>query len=244
MTRDDRDDLFADHRPPMERFRFDENVARVFPDMVRRSVPGYDQLIELIGLFSRQFVRPDTRVYDLGCSLGAVTGALLNNLPDTAFEVVAVDNALAMIQGLQHRLARAPGMERVHPLCGDIEQVAIEDASLIVLNLTLQFVAPERRGDLLRRIHAGLLPGGVLLLAEKIRLPDAGMQTLFTAVHEDFKRGNGYSEMEISRKRSALEQVLVPDTLEVHRERLADASFRHVETWFQCLGFVGLAAFV
>lgn len=241
MIHSDPDDLFERPDRPVQPFEFDADVARVFPDMVRRSVPGYAELVGLIGLIARRCLRAETRCYDLGCSLGAVTRAILRQAP-AATRVIAVDKAPAMIEGLRARLAEVPGRERVELLCTEVQQVPIERASLVVLNLTLQFVPPAQRLDLLGRIRAGLVPGGALVLAEKVALPHDRGGGLMTAVHEDFKRANGYSELAIARKRAALERVLVPDGIETHERRLAEAGFAEVSRWFQCLGFVAWVA--
>ena len=241
MMTSDSDDLFDRPDAPVRPFEFDADVARVFPDMVRRSVPGYAELIGCAGLVARRLVRPGTNCYDLGCSLGAVSRAILRQVSGEV-RLIAVDSAPAMIEGLRARCADVPGAERLQPLCADVRAVPIEDASLVVLNLTLQFVPPDERLALLERIRAGLVPGGALLLAEKVRVPDDPGGALLTALHEDFKRANGYSELAIARKRAALEQVLVPDPIEVHEQRLLQAGFTGQVRWFQNLSFVAWLA--
>lgn len=237
------DDLFDRAAGPVRPFEFDADVARVFPDMVRRSVPGYAELVGLSGLIARRVAGPGARCYDLGCSLGAVTRSILRQTgPDVS--VVAVDNAQAMIEGLQARLADEAGIDtgRVETLCADIRSIAIEQASLVVLNLTLQFVPIEERLALLQRIRAGLAPGGALILAEKFASPEGRAGDWLTTLHEDFKRANGYSELAIARKRTALEQVLIPESLEEHERRLAEAGFDGSVRWFQSLNFVAWLA--
>lgn len=235
------DDLFDRSDAPVKPFEFNADVARVFPDMVRRSVPGYAELVGLTGLIARRAVRPGTRCYDLGCSLGAVTRELLRQTPRDV-PVIAVDSSAAMIEGMGTRLAGVPGVERLVPLCADLEAVEIGEAALVVLNLTLQFIPPERRDLLLRRVRAGLVPGGMLVLAEKVEIPEDQGGRLLRTLHEDFKRANGYSEMAISRKRTALERVLVPETIQSHERRLLDAGFAGHTRWFQNLSFVAWVA--
>ena len=92
-------------------------------------------------------------------------------------------------------------------------------------------------------MSSGLVDQGVLILSEKIQFSDERSEQLFVDLHHDFKRGNGYSDLEISQKRDALEHVLIPETIEAHRERLLAAGFSRVETWFQCFNFVSLVAF-
>ncbi|MBK5930971.1 carboxy-S-adenosyl-L-methionine synthase CmoA [Halochromatium salexigens] len=240
------DTLYARADAPRGDFIFDERVARVFADMLARSVPGLAELVRLIGLLGARLVQPGTRVYDLGCSLGASSASILARLPpslddgDAAIRLYAVDRAPAMLDELRLRLDEPIQRGRLQPICADLADVAIADASLVVLNLTLQFLAPEQRLPLLQRIRAGLRPGGALILAEKVALGDD--DALLTQVHADFKAAQGYSQLEIARKRAALEQVLIPDSMQTHQDRLQEAGFTRIEPFFQCLNFVGWVA--
>ena len=224
-------------------FAFDERVASVFPDMIRRSVPGYGDIIALLGLFAEQYAQPDSSLYDLGCSLGAATLSLRRRITVPGCRIVAVDNAEAMVERCRENIAADLSPTQVEVVCADIREVSIEQASVVVLNFTLQFLPPPERQALLQKIHAGLLPGGVLVLSEKLRFSEEASQLFEEQMHLAFKRANGYSEMEISQKRQALENVLVPDTLEQHRERLLQAGYSRVDPWFQAFNFASIAAF-
>lgn len=239
---DTRDRLYAGADAESGDFRFDAAVARVFPDMIARSVPCYRDLVALMAVVGGRFLSPGARCFDLGCSLGAVSSALLAHHPDSALRLVAVDNSPAMIDQLRQRLAGEIAAGRLEPRCADVLDVDTSGASLVVLNLTLQFIPPEQRLTLLARLRQRLLPGGGLLLAEKVRDADADSEDFLTAAHAAFKRANGYSELEISRKRAALERVMRLDTATVHQERLHAAGFTHVVQWFQCLNFAAWAA--
>jgi tRNA (cmo5U34)-methyltransferase len=235
-----RDDLFLEAAPAA--FRFDAAVAAVFPDMISRSVPGYRFNLELVAAVARRHVRSGTRVYDLGCSLGAMTlsiRAALGSLPEPpeAVELVGVDSSAAMIEGARARLAGFQSSCRTELVCADLEDVTVANASLVVLGYTLQFVPPERRDGVLGRIRAGMVPGGVLLLAEKVHEPDAEAQALMTELHHDFKRANGYSELEIAHKRQALENVLRTETVADHEARLRRAGFDQVVMLSRHYGF-------
>jgi tRNA (cmo5U34)-methyltransferase len=236
-----RDLLYERPQWPVRPFSFDESVARVFPDMIRRSVPGYGETVRLIGLVARRFARPGTRCYDLGCSLGAATLAILGQTP-ASVGLVAVDSSQAMIDGLLQRLGSRADAHRVNAVCADVREVPIMDASVAVLCLTLQFVEPADRTGLLARIRSGLVPGGALILVEKTRVPEGPEGRLLTDLHEDFKRAQGYSELAIAGKRTALERVLVPDSPETHERRLAEAGFAGWTRWHQALGFVAWVA--
>src|SRR5690606_2294858 len=149
-------------------------------------------------------------------------------------KIIAVDNAPAMIERCRHNIASDLSPAEVELRCEDIQQTPIEDAFLEALNFTLQFLPTEQRDAMIARIAAGLNGGGVLVLSEKICFDDQPQQTLFTDLHHEFKRLNGYSDLEISQKRQAIENVLIPETLEQHRQRLLSQGFSQVHAWFQC----------
>lgn len=235
-----RDRLFAEHAAADTDFVFDETVAGVFPDMIKRSVPGYPAIINMIQVLAERYAQPGSALIDLGCSLGAATVALASGSCGRDCRVVGIDNAPAMLDRAQSLLA--VDHPQIEWRLGDVRTAVIEGASVVVLNFTLQFLPPADRLQLLQRIHAGLVAGGILILSEKIAGSDPLADELLIEMHHAFKRVNGYSELEISRKRSALENVLVPETLQVHRQRLAKAGYVRADTWFQCFNFVSLVA--
>ncbi|HVL00103.1 MAG TPA: carboxy-S-adenosyl-L-methionine synthase CmoA [Dongiaceae bacterium] len=237
-----KDTLFANPRPHLVDFAFDEQVARVFPDMIRRSVPGYDAVIAMLGVFANHYVRPHTRAYDLGCSQGAATLALRRHIQVPDVTLVAVDNAPAMIERCRQNIAADLSPSQVELRCEDIQQTPIANASLVALNFTLQFLPPDQRDTMVRKIADGLLSGGVLVLSEKICFAEDAQQALFTGLHHDFKRLNGYSDLEISQKRQAIENVLIPETAEQHSQRLLQNGFSQVQCWFQCFNFASFVA--
>ncbi|MDX1801419.1 MAG: carboxy-S-adenosyl-L-methionine synthase CmoA [Marinobacter sp.] len=241
MTSSETDRLFAQAQPPSD-FRFDSAVARVFPDMIRRSVPGYTTIVPMIGIITEQYAQPGSQCYDLGCSLGASTLAMRHGLQCDDCTLVGVDNSAAMIERCQHYIALDDHPQPVTLRCEDILTTDIHDASVTTLNFTLQFVQPAQRQPLLQRIAQATRPGGVLILSEKVRFESASEQATQTHLHHEFKRANGYSDLEISQKRSALEQVLIPETIATHRERLLSAGFTEVVVWYQCFNFVSMLA--
>ncbi len=237
-----RDDIFSRPQPHLVDFAFDEQVANVFPDMIRRSVPGYETVISMTGVFARHFAQPESRIYDLGCSLGASTLAMTTYVDAPDVEFMAVDNSAAMLDKCRGIVStQAPG-RAVQYVCADIRDVEISNASLVVLNFTLQFIPLEDRVTLLQKIAAGLRPGGALVLSEKIIFPVQEQQALLTDLHHEFKRANGYSDLEISQKRQAIENVLVPEMAETHESRLALAGFTTAAAWFQCFTFASWVA--
>ena len=236
------DTLYVQPREVVD-FAFDEEVSVVFLDMIRRSVPGYGSITDLLGLFAAVYAQPHSHIYDLGCSLGAATLALRRSLDLPGCRIIAVDNAFAMVERCRENIARDPSPNPVDVVCADIRDVVIENASLVILNFTLQFFDPAERLDLLCRIYAGLRAGGVLVLSEKVIFGSEAEQQFQEQQHLAFKRANGYTELEISQKRAALERVLIPEQLSAHHHRLAEAGFNSSYTWFQCFNFASIAAF-
>ena len=237
-----RDTLFSAPVAKLGDWTFDERVAEVFPDMIQRSVPGYSNIISMIGMLAERFVQPDSHVYDLGCSLGAATLSVRRNIQVPGCKIIAVDNSPAMVERCRRHIDAFRADTPVEVIEADIRQIPLENASLVVLNFTLQFLAPEERQQLLNTIYEGLKPGGALVLSEKFSFEDADVGELLFNMHHDFKRANGYSELEISQKRSMLENVMLTDSVETHKARLRQAGFQHAEVWFQCFNFGSLVA--
>ena len=227
---------------PVAAFVFDAKVVAVFADMIERSVPGYASIIGMIGTLAERYAQSGSRCYDLGCSLGAATLAMRHGIKAQDCEIIAVDNSPAMIDRCRTMLREDSGSVPVQLLCADILDLSIENASMVVLNFTLQFVPLERRAALLARIAQGLRPGGMLVLSEKIHFEDAGLNALFIDLHHRFKEQNGYSRTEISRKRAAIENVLVPESLRAHEQRVLAAGFGSFAVWFQCFNFASMVA--
>ena len=240
---DDKDRLFAKNRALTSGFRFDEQVVKVFPDMIARSVPGYELVVPMIGLLARRYAQPDSQIYDLGCSLGAASLAMSLAVRANGTRIIAVDNSEAMVARCRKNLVDKGGSVPIDVHLKDILDIQIENASVVVLNFTLQFLDRDQRQSLINRISAGMRAGGVLIISEKICFEDELEQSHQTAWHHDFKRAQGYSDLEIAQKRNALEDVLRPETEVSHFNRLRQAGFSRFHRWFQCFGFVSYIAF-
>ena len=217
-------------------FRFDKEVVEVFDDMVRRSVPGYDSMIQMIGLIARMYGQDNTNYYDLGSSTGAISLAIALNNKHQKNTIFSIDNSEEMVSKCKQNLESK--IDNLQATCADINQIHIENASIVVLNLTLQFIDVKDRSNLIKKIYEGLNPGGVLIISEKIHFEDKETQDQITNLHIDFKKENGYSELEIANKRQAIENVLITDTKAIHIERLKDSGFKDTSCFFQCLNFV------
>lgn len=249
-----RDSLFSHPLGNIEGFRFNQSVVDVFPDMLRRSVPGYESIITQSALLAARHVQPETRLYDLGSSLGATSIAMRDALAMTSkptverCEIHAIDNAPAMIEASRALIEVSETSlpsDRCVPIKvfeADLQTHPIDNASVVAMNFTLQFVGPGLRAQLMQKIADALQPGGVLILSEKVRFDDPIVNDMHIDMYHAFKSQNGYSDLEISQKRTALENVLVPDTLDEHRNRLMHAGFSHCTVWFQCFNFASLIA--
>jgi tRNA (cmo5U34)-methyltransferase len=236
-----RDTIYL-HEDKVTAFVFDERVAAVFEDMINRSVPGYATIVGMIGTLAQRYAQPDSVCYDLGCSLGAASFAMRQQITAAGCRIRAIDTSQAMLDRFGKVLAGNPTGVPIELVCGDIVDEPIANASVVVLNFTLQFISLQQRAQLIQRIYDGLRPGGMLILSEKIHFEDPALNQLFIDLHHRFKQQNGYTRTEISRKRAAIENVLVPETLRAHEQRIREAGFASCAVWFQCFNFASMVA--
>ncbi len=237
-----KDTLYASPLGNIDTFKFDSSVVDVFPDMIQRSVPGYSAIISAIGLLASRFAQPNSYCYDLGCSLGAATLSMRHKIADSSCKIIAVDNSEAMLSRCRKIIERDTSPIPVELVCGDIQDIDINNASVVVLNFTLQFIPLADRDCFIKKIYQGLRSGGLLILSEKLLFDDPRQQKLQTEMHHTFKKANGYSELEVSQKRASLENVLIPETFTQHKNRLLNSGFDNVEVWFQYFNFSSMIA--
>ena len=237
-----RDSLYANFKTELDKFVFDDKVTAVFDDMIHRSVPGYDAIIAMIGVLAERYAKPGTQCYDLGASLGAVTLEIEKNIKGRNCKIIAVDNSGSMVKRLQGIVDVDEHIDSIIVKQEDIRDTLINNASIVVMNFTLQFIPLDERNRIIQSIYDGLLPGSIFVLSEKIAFPDNTENEFQIDMHHEFKKLHGYSDLEISQKRSALENVLIPDTANTHRERLQHAGFQQVYVWFQCFNFISIVA--
>ena len=242
MQKPTTDLIYSNPHSQVKDFTFDAQVAEVFPDMITRSVPGYNTIIDTIGRLSNSYVTDNSNVYDLGCSLGAATLAMRRAISAENCQIIGIDNSDAMVERYKKHIQAFKGQTPVQILQANIQDIDIENASMVVLNFTLQFIEKSQRQALISKIAQGLKPGGLLVLSEKMTQDDTVNRELLTELHHAFKKANGYSELEVAQKRTALENVMRTDTLDTHIERLTHAGFSHITPWFQCFNFFSLVA--
>ena len=237
-----KDEVFKGEIEKASDFKFSENVAKVFDDMVNRSVPFYGEIQRMMAELAADHAKESSNVYDLGCSTGT-TMIGMDTMVNPHIRFVGIDDSQEMLDKCQSKLLEI-GFSREYELrCTNLGQgIKIENASVVVLCLTLQFVRPIYREQILKNIYDGLNPGGVLILVEKILAEESNFNRDFINYYYNYKRRNNYSEMEISQKREALENVLVPYKLSENISLLRDTGFAHCEVFFKWYNFAGIIA--
>ena len=237
-----KDKVFARKQTTITPFRFNREVADVFDDMLVRSVPFYGESLKQQARMTRRFYRPGTRIYDLGCSHGNMGVLVRDAFEEVPFCMIGVDSSLPMIEKYQKRMISPGEGSSIHLVCGRMEDVRLENASVVIINLTLQFLSPGKRDSLIRSVYEGLSPGGILLLTEKTLHPDPGISELELDFYCQFKRENGYSELEISQKREALDKVLIPEPVKTHENRILSTGFSRFSVWLKWFNFTSMLA--
>ena len=236
------DRIFASEDAGSRIFQFNDAVADVFPDMIKRSIPGYEASILTIGSLARRYVRPETHCFDLGCSLGAATLAMRHNIFEPGCHIHAIDNSPAMIRRCCKIISSDDALIPVEIIAADVREINIQNASMVVMNYTLHFLPLVDRDDMIAKIYDGMNTGGIFVLSEKVLNDDREIEKLFVNLHHEQKKRNSYSNLEISRKREAIENILIPESLTIHKARLTKAGFSHVSVWLRHFNFISLVA--
>jgi tRNA (cmo5U34)-methyltransferase len=237
-----KDRLFAKKKEEIKPFEFNMEVADIFDDMLNRSVPLYLENIERQAQFTALYYKDKSRIYDLGCSHGNLGIRIAQQLKSKIFTMIGVDNSRPMIEKYFNRLKKFNHTGQIDLVCGFLEDIQIKNASVVLINLTMQFIDKKKRNLLIKNIYNGLNPGGILLLTEKIIHSSKAIDTIQKQFYKKFKLENGYSLLEISQKRDALDKVLIPDTLEIHEKRILHAGFKHFEVWLKWFNFASMIA--
>jgi len=237
-----KDELFSKEIKKVNDFNFGEETAEVFDDMLERSVPLYRELQRMIGEIAAEFAVEGTNVYDLGCSTGITINTLYKAI-DKDVKFIGVDYSQAMLDKCKERFDKINFSKEYELICADLNKgIIINNASVVVLNLTLQFVRPLYRDVLIRSIRTGLNEKGCLILVEKVLGNDSTFNRLFINFYYDMKKRNGYSDMEIAKKREALENVLIPYRLDENKDLLIRNGFAYLDIFYKWYNFCGLLA--
>lgn len=237
-----RDQVFVESAPIIGDFAFNAKVAEVFDDMVSRSVPFYGEMQRLVCELAKDFAKPGSNLYDVGCSTATTLLAMDEGVhPDVKF--VGIDNAPDMLNKAKQKVAESKTQRNFEFIVADLHrEVPVQNASVVSMVLTLQFIRPLHRERIMRAIHDGMNEGGCLLLVEKITSEDPIFNRLFIEHYYDFKRRNGYTDIEIAKKREALENVLIPYRLEENIQLLQETGFKHAGVFFCWYNFCGIIA--
>jgi len=233
----DKDKIYSKKKDRIIPFEFNKEVVDVFDDMISRSVPIYSETVKRQSQIAAKYYRKDSTIYDLGCSNGNLGMFLLSEMDNKKFEMIAVDNSETMLEAYRKRLLKHPNGNNVKLKCRDIIDIKLKNASVVIMNLTLQFLQLNYRREILNKIYNALYPGGILLITEKVIHENKDFADLQQEFHYRFKKEKGYSDLEISQKRDALENVLIPETTEYHLKRLKDVGFNKIDIWFKWFNF-------
>ena len=234
--------LYAQKLAKIDTFTFNDQVADVFPDMINRSVPSYQSISEGIGKIANMVCEDGAIIYDLGCSLGNVSLAISKSLQNKNVDIIGVDNSRAMIERCRHYISNFSYGQKIKIVEGDLTCLDLLPNNLTVTNFTLQFVNPDARQNVINTIFKNLKPNGAFIMSEKVVFEDNNLNELMIELHHDFKRENGYSDLEISQKRTALESVMILDSVDTHLSRLRAAGFKQSQVWYQHYNFVSILA--
>lgn len=235
-----KDTLFSKNKNTIHDFEFNQEVADVFDDMINRSVPFYKEQHSMIRNIAKKFFIPGTCIYDLGCSTGTTLIDLCRDITQPA-TFVGYDNSPPMLEKANEKIEQTKLADYINleyqDLNKDSSDIKLDNASVITMLWTLQFVRPQLRENLIKRIYQSLVRGGVFIVAEKILLNDKHINRFLIDIYYDYKKKNEYTDEEIIRKREALENVLVPLSTEENIEMFKKCGFENVDTFFQAYNF-------
>ncbi|MCP3891545.1 MAG: carboxy-S-adenosyl-L-methionine synthase CmoA [Desulfobulbaceae bacterium] len=236
MSHSNKDTLFNISRVE-EDFVFSERVVEVFDDMIDRSIPFYAQVIESSAQLLDRFLAEGDSVYDLGCSTGSSLLELSRLAQTKNLKFIGIDNSQPMLDKAKLKTELFSKQDQVSFYLEDITEFKHKEAGAIILNYTLQFIRPLLREEFLKLLFKNLRPGGIVLISEKVISHDRRLNRAYIDIYHQFKKSRGYSELEIAKKREALENVLIPFSVEENKAMLRESGFTSVETYFQWFNF-------
>ena len=237
------DKLFKTKKNVKGSFKFDDNTAKVFDDMLERSVPFYAEIQRMILELTNTFAQKKSNIYDLGCSTGTTLLSLAKNINEKNVNLIGVDYSQAMLKRAKMKLEKNGLLNRCILVNADLNKdINIENASVVIMNLTLQFINPPNRDWIISKIYNGLRINGCFILLEKLLLHNAVFGKIFTRYYYDYKMRKGYSKLEISKKRDALENVLVPFRYNENLRLLEKKGFKIIDEFFRWYNFSGIVA--
>jgi tRNA (cmo5U34)-methyltransferase len=226
-------------QPIKKQFEFDEDVAAVFDDMLSRSVPHYDEMLNLTTSFALKYTKANSIVYDLGCSTATTLINIGKNSNDN-LNLIGIDTSNAMLKQAAHK-SKAYGID-IELIEDDIFNLELKNSNVIISNYTLQFIRPLKREKLIKKIYDSLEVGSIFIFSEKVITDNKILNKQFIDEYYKFKKTQGYSEFEISQKREALENVLIPYSYEENKKMILDAGFKNFDCIFKWINFATFIA--
>ncbi|MGK0256343.1 MAG: tRNA (cmo5U34)-methyltransferase [Arcobacteraceae bacterium] len=232
-----KDKLFE--KPIKKQFEFDEDVASVFDDMLSRSVPHYQDMLNLTTSFALKYTTTNSTIYDLGCSTATTLINIAQN-SNESLNLIGIDTSNAMLKRAQQK-SKAYGID-IDFMEDDIFNIDFEPSNVIISNYTLQFIRPMQREKLIKKIYDSLEVGSIFIFSEKVITDNKILNKQFIDEYYNFKKTQGYSEFEISQKREALENVLIPYSYEENKKMILDAGFSNFDCVFKWVNFATFIA--
>jgi tRNA (cmo5U34)-methyltransferase len=237
-----RDRVYREQKGVTTDFEFNDTVADVFDDMVSRSVPYYSEQQRMIQEIGSIFSTPGSNIYDLGCATATTLINLCREV-DPSASLIGYDNSAPMIKKAMQKIKESGLEERISVLYadlnGDLDLIELNNASVVLICWTLQFVRPLKREKLINKIYQGLNENGVLIITEKVLTNNSLLNRYYIKLYYDYKQRNEYTNEEIVNKREALENILIPYRIDENIEMFKRNGFETVDTFFQWYNFVG-----
>lgn len=234
-----KDKIFTDQQSGKKPFEFNEQVANVFDDMLNRSIPFYQESINILCQVVQKFHAPQKIIYDLGCSTGNTLLTVNEKVPDV--QCIGVDNSAAMIEKFNQKIISLQ-KKNIEVFCEDITKTNFKNCGTVILNYILQFLSLTERKKLVEKIFSSLQTNDIVFISEKIVSSDSKMNDFWVEQYFQFKEQNGYSKLEIARKRAALENVLMPLSLEENITLFSKVGFKKIDVLIKWYNFVSFVA--
>jgi tRNA (cmo5U34)-methyltransferase len=203
---------------PAGGWEFTPDVVEAFDGHVRASVPFYDVIQAAVAELSDWLAPSGTEIADLGASTGTTAAAIIERHPDRSYRFHLYDESREMLDAARAKNRAIPEGDSSllwsHRVVLGVDALAHNYANLTLALFTLQFLGPLVRKTVLEQARRAAAPDGVILVAEKVRVPDARWAEIATEVSWDVKADAGIPAESIRSKARALRGVLRPVRVE------------------------------
>ena len=232
----EKDELFST-TSSIQDFTFDEEVAGVFDDMITRSVPFYQEIQRITVDLATTYLKSGGNYYDVGCSTGTTINLLAEqaSLPSSV-KLIGIEPSEPMSKKAREKLVKY--QDKVQLINTDVQSIrGFDNAKVVAFLYTLQFIRPIERLQVLKTVYNSILPGGCIIVGEKILADETTFRRLFIDKYHQYKQTKEYTSLEINKKRESLENVLIPFTNLENIQLLQEAGFSNVEQVFRWYNF-------